>query len=245
MTDTATDLTLPTQKTTASLQLDRSPIWIYGQEGAGKTSLGIAMADDALLLAADPRYKHLAAYAVEIDSWAKFGKAVKAVRAAPDGKFSVVVVDRIEQIYDMCMDATMNKMGRAHPSDQEDFGQAWQAINSTFAAGIAALCAQGRGVVFLSHEKIEKGKGFKEGSEKFWPNASGGCRKFIGGLVDFGFRLEVVEGGQRQLITQADENVWTKSTIIAGGTPLPPTIPVPVDDPAGPLREALSKVVPS
>lgn len=240
---TAPELTLPSQKTTPSLALERSPLWIYGQEGAGKTLLGTSMAEDALLLAADPRYKHLSVFAQEIDSWQTFGAVLKALKQSD--AHSILVVDRVEQLYDMCLTRTMEKMGRAHPGDAEDFGQGWQAVNAAFASGIGALCALGRGVVFLSHEKTEKGKGFQEGNDKFWPNATGGCRKFIGGLVDFGFRLEVGDGGARHLRTVPDEFVWAKRTEVAGGTPLPDLIPVPADDPAGPLREALKAAMPS
>ena len=237
-------LTLPEIKTRPTLAVETAKLWVYGGPGVGKTTLAVAMADDALLLATDPRYKHLSVFAQDIDSWDTFVAVGKALRETD--KHRVIVIDRVELLYQMCLVETMRGMGRRHPSDQEDFGQGWQAVGSAWSGTLASLCGLGRGVVFVSHEKTEEIKGFVP-KNRVSPDMSGKAFGSVAGVVDFMLQcaVEQTDDGPRHVLhTLGTDERSCKRTHIPGGNPLPDVIDRPADDPAGPLRAALLEAAP-
>lgn len=238
-------LELPSEKTTPSLSVETSRIWIYGESGVGKTTLATNVADEVLLLATDPGYGAMEVFAQPIGDWLTFRAATKAL--AETERFNVVVVDTIETLYRHCRDHQMKGAGIDHPADLE-YGKGWDLVNGEFKTRIAKLCSLGRGVVFISHEKEVELKARVGTITKATPDMGGAATKWLSGFVDYILRAVVEEredGKHYALRTEPTENIVAKQRVVPGGVRLPDPLERPADDPAGPLRAALEAAVPS
>lgn len=241
-------LELPTIKTVAGITPERAKILIYGEPGHGKTTLATSMVDETLLLATDPGYEHLSVFAQPIGTWDDFREAVRALKKADD-RFPVVAVDVVEALYRMCQDETMKAMGRTHPSDREDFGQGWQAVNTAFQSGIATLCSLDRGVVFVSHQREDTIEDFVPYT-RVGPDLGAKARTWLTGFVDYVLQVsvEVDEQGERHHIINAgaakERTIKARVADHPDAVALPDVIERPFDDPAGPLKAAIAAANP-
>lgn len=230
-------MTLPTEKTTPTLDPATAKVLLAGAPKVGKTTLASQIdPEHTLILATEPGYGAIEAYVQPVGSWEAF-REVGAELASGKHHFTTVVIDTVDELYKMCTDTVLRSLGITHPSDL-DYGKGWAAVTDEFRLRIAKLCALGLGVWFISHaedKEIEQRVGT---ITKSVPSLGGKAGKWLTGFVDFILFATVeqgAEGDERLLRTAATENFEA-----GGRVPLPD--PLPLD--AAALREAMAAAAP-
>lgn len=230
-------MTLPTEKTTPTLDVQTAKVLLFGPPKIGKTTLVANLDPDrTLFVATEPGLGALSVYAEPVRSWEEF-RAIGPELHTGDHNFTTVAIDTVDELHKMCTDYVLKQLGVNYPGDLE-FGKGWAAVTDEFRLRVGALSSLGLGVWFISHAKEEEIKQRIGTITKMVPTISGGARKWLTGFVDFILYAgseQTADGENRVLRTSATENFE------AGGRwPLPD--PLPLD--AGALREALAAAAP-
>lgn len=234
-------MTLPTEKSKPTLQLETAKALIYGPPKVGKSTFASEIdPDHTLFLACEPGLGALEVFSVDINSWSKFREVGSDLFKDPQ-HYKIVVVDTVDELYRMCTDHVCAEMGIKHPADA-DYGKGWAAVADEFRLRVGKLCNLGLGVWFISHAKdVEVKK--KVGSKTVTtPTVSGQARQFITGFCDFIF-LATWEGDEeasrRVLRTQGAEEHEAGGRMPRGALPL--TDPLPLD--AGALSKDVARAM--
>jgi hypothetical protein len=232
-------MTLPTEKSAASLSPDRVKALLYGPPKIGKSTFASKInPEHTLFIATEPGLGSLEVYEAPVTTWAEF-RAVGGELAKDPKHFEVVVIDTVDELYRMCSDHVCAELGIKHPSDA-DYGKGWAAVSDEFRLRVGKLAGLGLGVWFVSHaedREVKKKVGTKTVTQ---PTLSGQARKFLTGFVDFIF-LATWEGDEendvRVLRTQGAEHHEAGGRVPEAATPLPD--PLPLD--AAVLRKEMAK----
>lgn len=227
---------LPTEKTAPSLSATTSSVLLFGPAKIGKSTLAADLdPDHTIFLATEPGLNAQEVFVVPIESWEHF-REVGAELAKGEHEFTTVVIDTVDELYKLCADSVLKKLGVAHPSDLE-YGKGWAAVTDEFRLRVPKLAGVG-GLWFISHSKEVEIKQRVGTLTKIVPSLSGGAAKFLEQFCDFIFYVgseQTADGDVRILRTQATENFGA-----GGRLTLPDPLLMPVTGPAGPLRDAMN-----
>lgn len=176
------ELTLPDEKSEVAQSLEEFNWLIYGPKGIGKTSLGSRFLD-SFTLACEPGGKALSSYQRPCPNWMHFRKYGDLLTES-DGKFKTLVIDTVQNAYNMCMDWTCQKNGFDHPGD-EGYGKGWKKVSSEFEKQMIKAMSNNMGMVALAHDKDEEVE-TKSGRKfmKMKPQMTGQCESYFAGPID-------------------------------------------------------------
>jgi hypothetical protein len=221
---------LPAKKSEPTLAFENAKVLLYGVPKVGKTTLASELAEDVLILACEPGLGGLSTFSIDIDSWEKF-REVGAELSQSD-KFSVVVIDTVDELHRMCSDHVCRAMKIDHPADAE-WGKAYAAIRDEFALRVGKLASLGRGVWFVSHAQEVEIKSRIGTRTKTVPTLNRKAMEFLVGFADFIFLANVVqtEDGEKRLVHTAPAEEYE-----AGGRY---TLPDPLPLKATEIRKAM------
>jgi hypothetical protein len=178
--------------------LDQYSILIHGEKKIGKTSF-CSKFPDAFFLEFEPGTKGLRHRGEPVPTWEHFVGYLDLLDANPSYA-RTIIVDTADIAFKRCWDYICAQAGVEHPTDANDFGKTWQAIDAEFARQMSRLLHGSRGVVFTSHTVIREFESYDGGTyNKLYPNLDKRACPFLLGAVDviayYGYY------GNRRLIT--------------------------------------------
>ncbi len=180
--------------------------YIYGQPKIGKTTFFSEA--NAIYADTEDGTAALEVYAVPVDSWAKFLEFCAALK--DDERFDTVVIDTVDNLYQMCLESVCKAHGCTHPSDKDDYGKTWNLVTGEFKRVVTKLAQGPRGLWLVSHAQETKIKTRSAEITKFVPTLTGKAREFLLGFVDVILYAEMIEvkdkGLKRILHAEPSEN---------------------------------------
>lgn len=218
---------LPTGPTPAVSDLSRLSILLYGVPKVGKSTLA-SHAPGALFLATEPGLNHLSVHQVPITSWEQL-LAVCGELAAGGHDFRTVVIDIIDNAYDMCMAYIAAKNNVKHVGDM-DHGKGWALLKGEFKRVLLKLAGLPVGLILVSHEKTVEVKTRTAKFNRTETTLSGQAASIVQPLVD------VIMYASQSVTRNADGEPVITRTLHAGPHPahiagdrtgrLPATLPM-------------------
>lgn len=193
----------------------KKKIWLYGQPFSGKTYLANQF-PDPLMLNTDGNFTQIDAPVLSIKDEVKTeGRLIKRKYAwdifketitelEKGSEFKTIVVDLLEDVYDMCRLAVCNEHNWTHESD--DSFKAYDIVRNEFLRTIKRLVNLDYNIVFLSHEDQSRDIMKRSGATTvIKPNLNDKVSLKIAGMVDLVARLEN-EGGERCISLKSSES---------------------------------------
>lgn len=233
---------LPTAKKPRETDVSKYKFMIYGEPGAGKSTLASKF-PDAIFIPTEPGLNYLEVFTITDDegnpkvikNWTEFTNAVRMLCTVKH-QFKTVIIDTVDNALEFCAIHTIASRGIEHESD-EGFGKGWGMVTREFKKVVNHLANSGFGIVFISHEKTseKETKGIKR--QVTSTSLSGQGNKFINGLVDFVFYCYQDNDHQRMMKTKATLNLNAKDRT----GHLPPTMPIDYDNLILELESAFKK----
>jgi len=229
---------LPTERTWPSEDIREYSLLLYGPPGIGKTTF-FASFPEALFLLTEPG-KPSGAYVFNesgggITDWRVMRAAVELLEK-DKSRYKNVVIDTLDEGYEMCQRYVCKAAGVEHPHDANDYGKTWDKVTREFKDVFARIRRTGRGLYLTSHAKegvVQPATG-KEYT-KIGPSVTGKAGAKVLAMVDFIFFVDyyIVGGTTKRLVcTSGTELVVGKQRPIGrGAVQLPKYIALP-DDPA-------------
>ena len=158
-------------------------IWIiYGPPGIGKSTF-VSQCKDVLFLSTDQGLRFLDTYKRPIASWRDFKKYVKLLDEMKPSRYSAIAIDTVDLIFKMCRKYVLEKRGLEHQSD-EQWGKAYDLVNTEFELEIAKLCNLPYGIFFVTHAKEIEIRGRSVRTSKIVPTLSPQAYKSIAPMAD-------------------------------------------------------------
>lgn len=190
-------------------------IWIYGQPFSGKTTFA-TNAPDHYVLSTDGNAQYVTDnYKVITDevkvngrittrklAWEVFKEEIEKLEAG--SKYKTIIVDLIEDTYEMARLYMYQKLGISHESD--DSFRAWDKTRTEYLSTIRRLMNLPYDIVLISHEDTSKDITKKSGENitAIKPNVSDKIANKIAGMTALVGRT-VVEKNQYTLQIKTDE----------------------------------------
>ncbi len=195
-------------------------LYIYGAAFSGKTTLCDSF-PNPLMLNTDGNIKYVTAPFikiadnVEVDGhivrktmgWEVF-KAAIAEREKKDNEFKSIVVDLVEDTYELCRLYMYDKLKIKHESDTPF--KAWDMIRTEFLSTIKRLMnLDYENIILISHEDTSKDITKRNGDSisTVKPNIQDKIANKLAGMVDIVIRCKVVDG-EHILSVKSDETVF-------------------------------------
>jgi len=207
---------LPSAKSKPKFSIESFNWLIYGQEKIGKTEFA-SQIPDALFIPTEPGINCVEVYnAVApkecLDTWEEFG-ALKneIVKAIDAGKFqySMVVIDTLDNLYDMCTTYVCKAMKIDHQSDAK-WGKAYDMIQTEFERVMIQITSRVK-VMFISHSTEKEIENKVTKVNRTQPDLPKKALKWVNGFVDFiGYINQDKVSKQRKIYFEGGE------TLIAG-----------------------------
>lgn len=205
---------IPSAKKPPVTDLRKFKFLIYGQPGAGKSTLASRF-PDAIFVPTEPGLNFLECAQICDDdgnpticrSWSDLKSAIKAIVDGNHG-YKTVVIDTVDNAWEFCALETLKKLRISHESEG-NFGSAYSAIKREFTKEINYVANSGYGLVFISHVKqIDRDE---DGAKQTFTDNSlpGQAKNYINGLVDFIFYCAIVNQ-KRMMRTKASDKVNAK-----------------------------------
>lgn len=197
------DLSLPVDRSVPSSKIQDFTILLFGEKKIGKTDL-TAQFDETFHLMTEPGGKAQSIFQRPVNNWREFQGYVKLLEK--DRRFRTVTVDTADILYKHAMDATMQKMGIEHPSE-EAYGKGWAAVRDEFTKWTLRLINTGKGIIFISHAQEKEIK--MRGGEKYdriSPTLAGQARDILEGIVDI-WAYYGYDGSRRILTIQGSDHI--------------------------------------
>lgn len=214
------NMLLPENKRRKDESSDKKKIWIYGSPFSGKTYLANKF-PDPLMLNTDGNVKYVDAPYVAIKdevkvegrmtkrtfAWAVLKDAIDELEKKQN-TFKTIVVDLLEDTYEMCRLYMYDQLGITHESD--DSFRAWDKVRIEFLSTIKRLMALDyENIILISHEDTSKDITKKSGDKitAIKPNINDKAALKIAGMVDLVCRV-VNDNGERIVSFKNNEVVF-------------------------------------
>lgn len=200
-------LSLPTEKSEASHNIEDYLYLIHGLKKIGKTTFSI-QGGNVLLLTFDPVEPAYEIFQRHCPNWETFeGYITLLEQAAANGSYpySRVVFDRTDIAYRECQKYICKKAKVRHPTEANDFGMTWDELYKTYEGAVKRLMALPGGCWFLCHsenQETENRKGEKH--QLLAPMMKDKASEAITGRVQAWFAY-TYDGSDRVLVTLGDE----------------------------------------
>ena len=206
--------------------INKKVLWIYGKPFSGKTWFTNKF-PDVLMLNTDGNIKYVDAPFIPIRDevtvngriattklgWEVF-KEVIAELSKKQNDFRTIVVDLLEDTYEMCRLYIYKDMGITHESD--DSFRAWDKVRTEFLSTIRKLVnLDYENIILISHEDASRDI-MKKGGDKVTaikPNMQDKVANKVAGMVDLVTRL-VSEGDSRKLTFKNSETIFSGGRLI-------------------------------
>jgi len=146
-------MTLPKKKTPIVTDSAKFSVCVYGAGGLGKSTFA-SKADGALFLATEPGLKSLEVYQVPVESIDDMDAVYLDIRAGGHD-FKLVVVDTVDRVHHLFIDAVCKELGITYPRGKMGL-QAWGMINNRFRNWVIKMTQLEVGVMFISHCSVEE-----------------------------------------------------------------------------------------
>ena len=190
--------------------LETKMFWFYGEPGTRKTSVA-ANFPRHLIFATEKGYKFInGAMAQPINNWNELRRCYRELKDdAVKEKFTTIVFDRIDTLYEYCYDYVLKQLGIDDLS-QAGYGKGWKTLKKEFNSVIKGIENLGYGMIFISHDKDITKNMEKVGSKADLDKTAS---RIIQGYSDFVFKLSKTEiDGRRTVIAETDvEGAESKS----------------------------------
>lgn len=208
-------------------------IWVYGQPFSGKTTLATGSAKHFVLNTDGNAQYSTDSYKLLTDevtmrgritdrkfAWAIFKEEIEKLEA--NMPYDVVVLDLLEDTYEMCRLYMYDKLKITHESD--DSFRAWDKVRTEYLSTIRRFMNLPCDIVLISHEDTTKDitKRSGENITSIKPNMTDKVANKIAGMCTLVGRA-VVEDGKYTFQTKTDE------VIFGGGRLGLPNTTIPLD----------------
>jgi hypothetical protein len=144
---------LPKQKTPIVTDPTKFSVCVYGTGGIGKSTFA-SKADGALFLATEPGLNSLEVYQVTVESIDDMDRVYAEILAGGHD-FRMVVVDTVDRVHHLFIDAVCKELGITYPRGKMGL-QAWGMINNRFRNWVIKMTQLPVGVMFISHCSVEE-----------------------------------------------------------------------------------------
>ena len=206
--------------------INKKVIWIYGSPFSGKTWFANRF-PDVLMLNTDGNIKYVDAPFIAIKDevtvngriastklgWEVFKDVIDEL-SKKQNDFKTIVVDLLEDTYEMCRLFMYKEMGIKHESD--DSFRAWDKVRTEFLSTIRKLInLDYENIILISHEDMSRDI-MKKGGDKVTaikPNMQDKVSNKVAGMVDLVTRL-VSEGDSRKLTFKNSETIFGGGRLI-------------------------------
>lgn len=190
-------------------------IWVYGQPFSGKTTFAVGSPDHYVLSTDGNAQYSTNSYKVITDevtvngritlrkqAWEVFKEEIAKLETG--SKYKTIIVDLVEDTYEMARLYMYNKLGITHESD--DAFRAWDKVRTEYLSTMRRLLNLPYDVVLLSHEDTSKDITKKSGENitAIKPNVTEKVANKLAGMVALVGRA-VCENNEYQLQIKTDE----------------------------------------
>lgn len=190
-------------------------IWVYGAPFSGKTTVA-TKAPDHYVLSTDGNAQYVTdSYKVISDQVTKSGRIINRKLAwevlkeeletlEAGTSYKTIIVDLVEDTYEMCRIYMYNKLGISHESD--DSFRAWDKVRTEYLSTMRRLMNLPYDIVLISHEDTSKDITKKSGENitAIKPNITDKVANKLAGMVALVGRA-VCENGKYTLQIKTDE----------------------------------------
>ena len=227
------DMQLPKPERRKPGTITKRTIWLYGRPFTGKTSL----ADEApmpLMLNTDGNITYVTAPFVSIKDevttqgrmikrkygWQVFEETIEELEKG-DNDFKTIVVDLVEDTYEMCRVFMYHELGITHESD--DSFRAWDKIRVRYLSTMRRLMnLDYENIILISHEDSSKDITKKSGENitTIKPNITDKVANKLSGMVDVVGRV-VADGDKRTIQFKTDDVIFGGGRLGLGDVEIP------------------------
>lgn len=206
-------------------------VWVYGQPFSGKTTFACGSPKHYVLSTDGNAEYSTDSYKLIVDevtqkgrivtrklAWEVFLEELEKLEAKCD--YETVVVDLVEDTYEMCRLAMYEELGITHESD--DSMKAWDKVRTRYLSTMRRLLNLPCNVVLISHEDTSRDITKRNGSNitSIKPNMQEKVAKKLSGMCAVVARA-VVEDGNYTLQTKSDEIIFGGGRLGMSGLTLP------------------------
>ncbi|MHB1001443.1 MAG: ATP-binding protein [Armatimonadota bacterium] len=172
---------LPTAKTPPKPDLADLTVLVYGATKIGKSNL-CSHAEGALFLSTEPGLNALEVFQVPVKCW---DDLLTACGEIAEGKhpFKTVIIDTIDNAFQMCSDYVCRKHRVEHAADLS-YGKGYSLITSEFQRVLNKLAFMPYGLFLISHTQETQVETRTGKYTKIVPTLPEKARKIVLGLVD-------------------------------------------------------------
>jgi hypothetical protein len=174
-------MTLPTAKTPPNAELATTTLLLHGRPKIGKSTF-CSRAPGAVFLATEPGLRSLDVYQVPIVAWEDM---LNSCREIAEGKheFKTIVIDTIDNAYQMCRDFACRKLEISDPADA-GYGKGFAAVNNEFRRVLTKLCSLPYGLYLVSHSKEVEIETRTGKTSKWSPTLPEKANEIVGSMVE-------------------------------------------------------------
>lgn len=231
---------LPTEKTQPLVQFTQMPILIHGRPKIGKSTF-CAQAPNALFISTQSGLNHLSTYSQPVSNWKDIVTVYEELKTG-DHKFGPIVIDMVDDAYQLCVEHFCRKHEMDHPSDL-DYGKGWAIVNTPFKTMLNRFALLNRGLILECHSK-EKDITTRLGKKTKWvPTLPGSIADSIAAFVEMilFFTIEETkdpsgEMKQRRVIRTVASSDYEAGSRVKG-------LPDPIDLDYNTFIQALDKAI--
>lgn len=213
--------------------------YVYGQGGAGKTTLGSQM-PKPLLLAFEKGYNALpGVMAQDVTSWTEVKQILRQLKQAEvKDMFKTVVVDTVDIAASLCEKYVCNQLEIDNIGDGGWAKNGWAKVKKEWEETWRAVTMEGYAVLFISHAKDKTFKP-KDAPEynQIVPSCSTAYNEIIKNMSDIMAYISVKNGERRLILRSPDESVDCKCRFRC----IDPEIPFGYQDLVDALNRAIDK----
>ena len=212
--------TLPKNERRSATVPTKRTMWLYGAPFSGKTTFADS-APDPLMLNTDGNAEYVTAPYVSIQdevtvtgritqrkmAWAVFKDYVEELEKGQND-FKTIVVDLVNDTYEMCRLYMYDKLGITHESD--DTFRAWDKVRTEYLSTMRRVVhLPYENIILLSHEDSTKDLTKKSGEKvtSIKPKMADKVADSLAGMVGFVGRV-YVDDGKHMLSIKSDEVVY-------------------------------------